>query len=190
MSKKFKSIVAMLLAMVMVLAMSMPTFAATNETKTVDVSFEVKNCPAGTDKSEVPEDESYTFGFDGMSNAFIAIETAAKGLNPEATIETGTDTSVTPNGKYFNNLFGLKTISKYEDRNNDGKDDYWEGYSWNIQLKVKQANGTLKTIDSPYYANLVDLGATQTFTDYTGTVLATGEVTAIIVTYKGDSMSW
>ena len=189
MSKKFKSIVAMLLAMVMVLAMAMPTFAATNATKTVTVKFAVDSYPAGTNISGVPS-EKYYFGFNGTSDAFTAIETAAKGLKPGATIETGTDTSVTPNGKYFNNLFGLKTISKYEDRNNDGKDDYWEGYSWNIQLKVKQANGTLKTIDSPYYANLVDLGATQTFTDYTGTVLATGEVTAIIVTYKGDSMSW
>lgn len=186
MSKKFKSIVAMLLAMVMVLAMAMPTFAAE---KGVTVRFNVESSPEGTDESVVPSD-SYLFTFDGTSNAFTAIETAAKALKPGATIETGTDTSVTPNGKYFNNLFGLKTINKYEDRNNDGKDDYWEGYSWNIQLKVKQANGTLKTIDSPYYANLVDLGATQTFTDYTGTVLATGEVTAIIVTYKGDSMSW
>ena len=51
MSKKFKSIVAMLLAMVMVLAISMPTFAATNETKTVTVKFAVDSYPAGTEFS-------------------------------------------------------------------------------------------------------------------------------------------
>ena len=189
MSKKFKSIVAMLLAMVMVLAISMPTFAATNETKTVTVKFAVDSYPAGTNISGVPS-EKYYFGFNGNSDAFTAIETAAKGLKPGATIETGTDTSVTPNGKYFSNLFGLKTINNYEDKNKDGKYDYWEGYSWNIQLVVEDSDENTTTIESPYYANLVDLGKTQTFTDYTGKVLATGEVTSIIVTYKGDSMSW
>lgn len=187
MSKKIKSIVAMLLAMVMVLAMGMPAFAAGTGAKSVAVDFKINAVPAGTDTSLIPSSDklSSSYYFDNTSNALKAIEAVAEELST-AKFGTGTDS----NGTYIDSIFGLTTVNNYDDYDDEGNPHYWEGYYWNIKLTVKQADGSSVEIDAPYYADSVLLGTTQEFKDYTEKVIATGEVTAITLTYMHDTLEW
>ena len=185
MSKKFKSIVAMLLAMVMVLAMAMPTFAAGNGANSTKVTVEFLIHNSATVTTTAPATKTvqveYTDGMtikDAIVKAGEIIDADAS-VTPHANVQWGFDSYSDPNGYYITSIYGI--TSKFIDANySDEKGKSWyEGNDWMIY----QTSGEKLNVTENTYGNA------QALTLYASNVAADTSKT-IHVVYQKTFSEW